>query len=215
MICNKCNANIPDNAIFCPYCGHRTGNIPNNNYNRTNVNSVYYSQNSSHNISIMVLIAFLSLTVLSFMTFSGFILLTDFLYPSKTVENPNELSIEKVIELSEKGEELTWSDFDNFEYFLREARSYPNYQERTYSLRTSLKKYDGVQLEISGETTKKPRDIDICFYEMDDDGPFNICMIQVDVRDKEEFESFIETYREISKNRTDGMMEYRYNFRNN
>lgn len=220
MICKRCNSDTPDNSIFCKHCGCRIGSNSSsnnhNNYNRTyNFLRSFISQiqNLGEIKEILTVLVFSSGFLISFVLVSAFMFSIQFLSPTSTVKGVKELNMEKVIELSAKGAALTWEDFDGYGYSLREERLIPNYQKREYVLRCSLTKYDGIEIEVEGDITKEPTDINICFYESDGEG-FRSCKVEGDLRNSEDFDKILETYKEVTKNKSDGMMEYRYNFRN-
>lgn len=91
-------------------------------------------------------------------------------------ETTNQLTIEKVIELSTKGEDLDWEDFKDYSY-IDVGKS--GYQLFHYKID------DTFELIVSGMWTNKPDGIELVLIEDNTNG--------VDIRE-EDIETFVEQY---------------------
>ena len=113
ILCRNCNVNISDDAIYCPYCGCIIRSTPNsgNFYNQT-INGRVSTIQKNNKLLLKLIAFFLILIVIAFLFVINVHI--DTFYKNLRTPGVNDLTLEKVIELSEKGQGLSWSDFDNF-----------------------------------------------------------------------------------------------------
>lgn len=180
ILCRNCNVNIPDDAIYCPYCGCIIRSTPNNGnfYNQTTNRMISRTQKNDE--SLLKLIAFfLILIVIAFLVVIN--VKMDSSYKNFRTPKPYDLTLEKVIELSEKGQGLSWSDFDNFVCEEERYNKITGEQSRKYKSHFTYT----FSILISGQRGSRPEKILL----MPKIGGYNN---NVDLRNTEEVKKFIE-----------------------
>lgn len=181
ILCRNCNVNIPRDAIFCPYCGCRTGNTPTTSFG--NFNSQVENVLSSTRRGIDVWFKGLTtlFVIITFVWLGFFLLLFPVQHNDYGTPGPNDLTLEKVMELSEKGQGLSWSDFDNFVCEEERYNKVTGEQSRIYRSHFNYT----FSISISGQRGKKPEKILL----MPKIGGYNN---NVDLRNTEEVTKFVE-----------------------
>lgn len=204
MICRNCYAHIPDNAVFCPYCGCEVQNL-----RKTEQLKEIRNQYIKKSIIVTAICIFFIYTL----TEIPFNLVDHATKPTVTVSG-KKMTMEDVTRLATKGYDLEWSDFEGYQYRLQESNIYPGNQVRIYYLKDKVKHYDGIQLRMSGNINEKPQKITLCFFENDFDALEGICEEQIRLREPEEFEDFLMEYKKniYEDPRSTSTTKYRTNF---
>lgn len=192
--CRNCGVNIPDDAIYCPYCGCEIkSESVFQGYNRMNPNIRNAEGLSENDIAMakgegiqMGFIAFCFIVLFAvYILGSIHTLIIDPLLNPPAKPGPNALTLDKVIELSTKGDFLDWEDFDNF-YCLEER-----YDTMDHSQYRIFQSYPDFAFEIAVEGNKYQLPTKITLY------PTRAKYKKVDLRNLEEVEKFIKENKKI------------------
>lgn len=208
MICPNCNSNIPNNSIFCKYCGCKISDYNSyGNYNRNiQYNNQQYGNTVDYNRVMMKILIFgaILLLVYTFLFFSRF----------TTVYNGEKLTFDNFVNLVNIGEDLSWENLSKYNYSFRNNRAKPNYHRRFYYFDDEFKNYNGAVLTMKGDINKTPEVMELCLYKTYYDELEHICEITANIRNEKEFENFVQIYKqELKPEEKVPFKEYRYNFR--
>ena len=171
MRCPNCLSVIQDDSEYCPYCG-----------NIFSTNSPAVNNQTSETTSINIFIS--GIAVIIFMISFLLVVISGFSAFKPEKVGPNDLTLEKVIELSEKGYQLSLRDFDNFICERESYNSFSDTQERVYRSHSDYT----FKILVSGQRTTKPEKILL----MPKKGGYSN---NVDIRNKEDVIKFIEKNR--------------------
>lgn len=172
MMCPNCHRTIANDSIFCQFCGCRLTN--NQNYN---------TQQVKYTVSITTL--WIIYVVILILMGNIIIAESETIFIDNTNFSDYNLTLEKAVELSEKGQDLTWSDFD---YYWCEKETYytdSKYQERIYNPPYPYT----FEVLVSGLRGDKPEEIIL----QSDKNSYNH---RIDLRKTEEVKEFIKKHKE-------------------
>ena len=198
MLCTNCRAKIPNDTQICPYCGDKIENysFPNTYHNPSS------TVNTSHGSSVMSKIT--TFVIAGIIIVSTFVTTVSFFAVKQSVDNSpvesseniilepegevvfsHELTVDKVIELAELKDKLSWEHFGMFDYQEKKYDERTGYQMITYRIENDCYIH---YLVIKGIKGQKPDDI--LFYESRKG-------FDVDIRDTEDFEKFRNTHMRV------------------
>jgi RNA polymerase subunit RPABC4/transcription elongation factor Spt4 len=186
MRCKKCNAVISSNTLNCPCCGQYNAQKKGESTAVETSNDVNNSENSSKKAKKKnnFLFSVGGLIVVTILLIGGIALYSVCVnsFGNAVVESVEEnekvelITIEKIVELSKKGEDLDWKDFEKFKQ--------ENVGKSGYDI-VHFPIDDTFELIIGGMWTEKPDGIDLVLLKDTN--------IRIDIRTGD-LQEFIETY---------------------
>ena len=171
MRCKKCNAVISSQTLNCPYCGQynsqrKQKNEDFENQETVNTLNVVNMKKNYFSCFVGVLTVFCILCIGSIVIYSHFIngytgTIEKQVKPIEVYREESHITLEQVLELSKKGENLSWEDFEQFSYYDTGKSGYQllHYKiDETFELLVSgmwTNKPDGVELTLIADNTVK------------------------------------------------------------
>ena len=191
MRCKKCNAIISSQTLNCPYCGQYNSQRKQKdedfgNQETVNTLNVVNMKKNYFSCFVGVLTVFCILCIGSIVIYSHFIngykgTIEKQVKPIEVYREESYITLEQVLELSKKGQGLSWSDFDNFVCEEERYNKFTGEQSRIYRSHLNYT----FSILISGQRGSRPKKILL----MPKVGGYNN---NVDLRNTEEVKKFIE-----------------------
>ena len=170
MRCKKCNAVISSQTLNCPCCGQYNAHRKEESKEVEISNDVNNSENSFEKAKKKnFFFSVGGLIVITILLIGGILIYSVCVgsFGDAVVEKVEEsekvelITIEKIVELSKKGEDLSWEDFKSFSYYDAGKSGYQllHYKiDDTFELLVSgmwTNKPDGVELTLIADNTVK------------------------------------------------------------